>query len=89
MVAMAANNIFMVNLLDMGCTRLGYVNWMEPYQGAATHIGNLSKELGVVVLTYVDVLKGKWPNKSFHLFSDNLFTSCGLLTSLSDKGLQC
>ncbi|KAF2901322.1 hypothetical protein ILUMI_04865 [Ignelater luminosus] len=56
-VAMAANNIFMVNLLDcairygyklwVGCTRLGYLNWMELYQGATSHIENLYRELGV------------------------------------------
>lgn len=60
----------------MGCTRLGYVNWFEPYQRASTHIGVKYKELGVgagVVLTYADVLQSKWPNLQFHLFFDNFF----------------
>ncbi|KAK9720026.1 Transposase IS4 [Popillia japonica] len=46
--------------LWMGCTRLGYVNWFEPYQGATTHTGTEYRHLGVgagVVLTYADTLK--------------------------------
>lgn len=77
--------------LWMGCTRLGYVNWFEPYQGATTHIGTEYKELGVgagVVLTYADCLKSKWPKYRFHLYFDNFFNSCTLLANLTQKGLN-
>lgn len=77
--------------LWMGCTRLGYVNWFEPYQGASTHIGETYRELGVgagVVLTYSDILRTKWPDAEFHLFFDNFFNSCPLLKHLSEKKIK-
>lgn len=75
----------------VGCTRLGYVNWFEPYQGAATHVGTLYTELGVgagVVLTYADVLRSKWTDHQFHFYFDNFFNSGDLLISLLNKNIQ-
>ncbi|KAK9727485.1 Transposase IS4 [Popillia japonica] len=77
--------------LWMGCTRLEYVNWFEPYQGATTHTGTEYRHLGVgagVVLTYADTLKSKWPDAEFHLYFDNFFNSIPLLTTLSKKNLR-
>lgn len=77
--------------LWMGCTRLGYVNWIEPYQGATTHVSNIYKEYGVgagVVLTYADILREKWSNNNFHLFFDNFFSSVILFKILTGKDMR-
>lgn len=76
--------------LWVGTTRLGFINWFEPYQGASTSISKTYKDLGVgssVVLEYADRLKEKWPNLIFHLFFDNFFSSPVLLECLSEKKL--
>lgn len=77
--------------LWVGTTRLGYVNWFEPYQGATTHVGTLYMELGVgagVVLTYADILRSKWESHKFHFYFDNFFTSVDLLISLRNRNIQ-
>lgn len=77
--------------LWMGCSRLGYVNWFEPYQGAATHVSNKYKEHGVgagVVLTYADTLRQKWPQHNFHFFFDNFFSSLPLFSMLKEKNIR-
>lgn len=78
--------------LWMGCSRLGYVYWFEPYQGASTHVGDKYKELGVgagVILTYADHIQSKWPEKDgFHFYFDNFFNSVDLLINLSDKRIK-
>lgn len=75
----------------MGCTRLGYVNWMELYQGASTHVSEKYKEYGVgagVVLTYTNALRSKRPDNNFHLFFDNFFSSLHLLNLLTEKNVR-
>lgn len=77
--------------LWMGCTRLGYVNWFQPYQGASTHPNLKYKDLGVgaeVILSYADVLKSKWRESKFHLYFDNFFSSIPLFSKLGEKQLQ-
>lgn len=74
----------------VGATRLGYINWFEPYQGASTYVNELYKPMGVgatVVLTYADKLIDKWPDIRFHLFFDNFFSSPILFERLHEKGL--
>ena len=76
--------------LWVGATRLGYVNWMEPYQGAGTRIDPKYKDLGLgagVILQYADVLSslGDYP---YHIFFDNFFTSIPLLSELSQRKLK-
>lgn len=76
--------------LWVGTTRLGYINWFEPYQGASTNISTTYKELGVgssVVLEYADALRSKWKDMKFHLFFDNFFSSIPLLENLDDKNM--
>lgn len=77
--------------LWVGSNRVGYINWFEPYQGSSTNISETYSDLGVgaaVVLEYADVLCRKWPNKKFHLFFDNFFTSVPLIERLSEKNLS-
>lgn len=77
--------------LWVGTTRLGYINWFEPYQGSATKVSKTYLEYGVgsgVVLQYAEVLHKRWPNICIHLFFDNFFTSLPLMEELSDKGFQ-
>lgn len=77
--------------LWVGSTRLGYVNWFEPYQGASTNISTKYSGYGVgpaVVLEYADVLKKKWPNVQMHLFFDNFFSTLPLLELLSNNNLR-
>ncbi|KAK9700400.1 Transposase IS4 [Popillia japonica] len=62
-----------------GTTRLGYVIWFDPYQGASIE---KTSDFGVgatVVLNYANVLQERWPNTAFHLYFDNYFTSVPLL----------
>ncbi|VEN53475.1 unnamed protein product [Callosobruchus maculatus] len=76
--------------LWVGTTRLGYINWFEPYQGASTNISQKCKDLGVgtaVVLEYADVLRSKWEDLKFHLFFDNFFSAI-VLFELSEKQLS-
>ncbi|KAK9744108.1 Transposase IS4 [Popillia japonica] len=77
--------------LWVGSNRVGYINWLEPYQGSSTNISETYSDLGVgaaVVLEYADVLCRRWQNKKFHLFFDNLFTSVPLIERLSEKMLS-
>lgn len=77
--------------LWVGTTRLGYINWFEPYQGAGTYVSSIYKHLGVgttVVLTYADRIRQKWPSIRFHFFFDNFFTSPALLEQLSEKNIR-
>lgn len=74
--------------LWVGSTRLGYLNWFEPYQGARTNISERYEEFGVgagVVLEYAQVLRQKWPDRKFHLFFDNFFTSIPLIEELTKE----
>lgn len=77
--------------LWVGCTKNGYINWFEPYQGASTHISPQYREYGVgagVVLTYVDALRNRWEKESFHLFFDNFFSGMVLFESLSQRNIR-
>lgn len=77
--------------LWVGCTRVGYINWFEPYQGASTHVSPQYKDMGVgagVVLTYVDRLRSRWPESKFHIFFDNFFSSMTLLDLLSANHIR-
>jgi hypothetical protein len=68
-----------------GATRLGYANWIEPYQGSGTKIDPKYKDLGLgagVILQYADVISSIGSH-SYHLFFDNFFTSVPLLTEIS------
>nr|CAH7762501.1 unnamed protein product [Callosobruchus chinensis] len=76
--------------LWVGTTRLGYINWFVPYQGASTYVNEAYKPFGVgasVVLSYADHLKSKWEDLKFHFFFDNFFTSPSLLETLEEKGI--
>lgn len=71
--------------------RLGYIEWIEPYQGANANVTEKYKNLGLgssVVLQFVDVLKNKFPNMAFHVFFDNFFTSLPLLLKLKSRGVK-
>lgn len=73
--------------LWVGTTRLGYINWFEPYQGASTNISAEFADLGVgagVVLEYAKALRTKWPNLKLHLFFDNFFSSIALIEKLTE-----
>lgn len=72
-------------------TRLGYVNWFDPYQGASTTLPTNYKSMGLgssVILQYADVLHSRWQNMPFHLFFDNFFTCIPLLSELENRGLK-
>nr|CAH7713557.1 unnamed protein product [Callosobruchus chinensis] len=74
--------------LWVGTTRLGYINWFVPYQGASTYVNEAYKPFAVgasVVLSYADHLKSKWEDLKFHFFFDNFFTSPSLLETLEEK----
>lgn len=76
--------------LWVGTTRLGYINWFEPYQGASTNISKEYADLGVgagVVLEYAQALRIKWPDLKFHLFFDNFFSSIALIEKLTEWNL--
>jgi len=76
--------------LWVGATRLGYVNWMEPYQGAGTRIDPKYKDLGLgagVILQYADVISSIGDDP-YHIFFDNFFTSIPLLAELSQRKLK-
>ncbi|KAF2896815.1 hypothetical protein ILUMI_09360 [Ignelater luminosus] len=75
--------------LWMGATKLGYINWFEPYQGFSTITNPSFSEFGVgavVVLEYASKLQEKRTDKKFHLFFENLFTSISLTEKLDEKG---
>lgn len=77
--------------LWVGATRLGYINWFEPYQGASANISTKYAELVVgpsVVLEYSDILKQKWPGVQMHLLFDNFFSAIPLLELLSEKNFR-
>ncbi|CAH4034244.1 unnamed protein product [Pieris brassicae] len=76
----------------VGATRLGYVLWMEPYQGATTMCNTIYKELGLgasVVLTFCDVLISRGFDLPYHVVFDNFFTGTPLLEEITKKGLRC
>ncbi|XP_047505945.1 piggyBac transposable element-derived protein 3-like [Pieris napi] len=76
----------------VGATRLGYVLWMEPYQGAKTMCNPIYKELGLgasVVLTFCDVLISRGFDLPYHVVFDNFFTGTPLLEEITKKGLRC
>lgn len=70
-------------------TRLEYVNWFEPYQGASTIISDKYKELGLgasVILVYSDVLLKHFRcNYTFYLYFDNIFTFIPLMHELKNR----
>lgn len=75
--------------LWVGTSRLGYIYWFEPYQGAATNISTDYAKEGVgagAVLEYARTLRKKWSTQNIHLFFDNFFTSMSLLEILTAKG---
>ncbi|XP_044763683.1 piggyBac transposable element-derived protein 3-like [Coccinella septempunctata] len=75
----------------LGCSSKGYVNWIEPYQGAKSVIKSHYKEFGLgpsVVLEYSDVLRKLGPHP-YHIFCDNFFITIPLLEALSMKNLRC
>lgn len=77
--------------LWVGTTRLGYINWFEPYQGASTNISKDYADLGVgagVVLEYAQAVRTKWPEEKFHLFFDNFFSSIHLVEKLTEWNLN-
>nr|CAH7752345.1 unnamed protein product [Callosobruchus chinensis] len=74
--------------LWVGTTRLGYINWFVPYQGASTYVNEAYKLFGVgasVVLSYADHLKSKWEDLKFHFFFDNFFTDLRRERHLRDR----
>ncbi|KAI4457590.1 transposase is4 [Holotrichia oblita] len=74
--------------LWVGSSRLGYVYWLEPYQGISTNISTTYADYGIgasVVLEYADALRRKWPEIKFHLFFDNFFTSVNLVQLLAEE----
>lgn len=76
--------------LWVGATRLGYLNWFEPYQGASTNISKRYEDFGVgggVVLEYAQALRDNWPDRKFHLFFDNFFSSVPLIEKLTEWNL--
>ncbi|RVE42252.1 hypothetical protein evm_013094 [Chilo suppressalis] len=76
----------------VGATRLGYVLWMEPYQGATTMCNPIYKELGLgasVVLTFCDVLISRGFDLPYHVVFDIFFTGTPLLEEITKKGLRC
>ncbi|KAK9753615.1 Transposase IS4 [Popillia japonica] len=55
----------------VGATRLCYVVWLKPYQGASTNISEAYAEYGLgagVVLEFVDALRSKLARIKFHFF---------------------
>lgn len=75
----------------MGTTRLGYIEWFEPYQGSSSTIPSRYKNLGLgssIVLTFADELQRNFPNLPFHLYFDNFFTSLSLLHQLQVRELK-
>ncbi|KAK9744055.1 Transposase IS4 [Popillia japonica] len=73
-------------ILWTGTTRLGYVLWCDPYQGASPEKTS-TLGVGAAVLNYANVLEKRCPDSSFHLYFDNYFTSVPLLEELSKRKL--
>lgn len=76
----------------VGATRLGYVLWMEPYQGATTLCNPIYKDLGLgasVVLTFCDVLTSRGYNLPYHIVIDNFFTGTPLLEEMTKRRFRC
>lgn len=74
----------------VGTTRLGYILYFEPYQGATTILSEKYKDLGLgasVVLQYVDVLQSTGFS-NFHIFFDNFFTSLSLMKELTFRKIR-
>lgn len=75
----------------MGTTRLGYIEWFEPYQGSSSTLPDKYKNLGLgtsIVLSFSDELQKRYPDVPFHLYFDNFFTSLSLLHELSLRHLR-
>nr|CAH7766089.1 unnamed protein product [Callosobruchus chinensis] len=71
--------------------RLGYIEWLEPYQGSKNKLSEKYKELGLganVVLQFADRLLSVKDNSNYHIFFDNLFTPLPLLLELKSRGLK-
>lgn len=73
-------------ILWTGTTRLGYVLWCDPYQGASPEKTS-TLGVGAAVLNYASLLEKRCPDSSFHLYFDNYFTSVPLLEELSKRKL--
>lgn len=74
----------------VGATRLGYIIYFDPYQGASTSLPHKYKELGLgasVVLQYADILASTGFD-NFHLFFDNFFTSLSLIKELTLRKIK-
>lgn len=72
-----------------GATSDGYIQWMEPYQGANTCAAKYSDNgMGYgVIMSYVDVLPHTETLK-YRIFFDNLFTSISLLSDLKNRNIE-
>lgn len=74
-----------------GTTRLGYIEWFEPYQGSTTLLPEEFSNLGLgasVVLQFANVIQNNNPDVPFHLYFDNFFTSLKLLDELKLRGIK-
>ncbi|KAF2879901.1 hypothetical protein ILUMI_26270 [Ignelater luminosus] len=72
----------------MSTTRLGYVEWFDPYQGSSTTIQDKYKQFGLgasIVLQFVDTLENKTSNISYDIYFDNFFTTLQLLEELQSR----
>lgn len=72
-----------------GATSDGYIEWIEPYQGANTCSANYSdKGMGYgVIMSYADVLPHTDTLK-YRVFFDNLFTSIKSISDLKDRNIE-
>ncbi|XP_022823341.1 piggyBac transposable element-derived protein 3-like [Spodoptera litura] len=65
------------------CTRLGYLIYGEPYQGAST--GNTHPSFGVGGSVVLDLIS-KLPPGKYSFYMDNFFTSIPLLSEIKSLG---
>ncbi|CAK1601053.1 unnamed protein product [Parnassius mnemosyne] len=65
------------------CTRLGYLIYGEPYQGAST--GNTHPSFGVGGSVVLDLIS-KLPAGNYSFYMDNFFTSIPLLAEIKSLG---
>ncbi|XP_044729481.1 piggyBac transposable element-derived protein 3-like [Chrysoperla carnea] len=66
------------------CTRLGYLIYGEPYQGAKT--GNTNPNLGVGGSVVTNLISKLPPGDHYSFYTDNFFTSLRLLDEVSQMG---
>lgn len=61
----------------VGTSRLGYIYWSKPYQGATINVSTAyAKGVDVdAVLEYAGTLRKKRYTENIHLFFDNFLTS--------------